>query len=230
MKLLLWILFLLTGCVSQQTNFSDENFKNSFYKKDMKIAVNGFKSTGTLVVPKANMYNFEFESYGDLDLFTFTTCHREISKEEAGERGIFGNKKKTKVPYLPNSMEYTACPIDVGGYDADKGRHSWGFITVETEKHQLPANVQCNGEVYNSRGTTVCQARSGLVQSLEFEAEVVFVLDKSCNDLKFTYKDKLFTYTMNRGTCVHYFKEIKAPNRIHELTTFGYEKILIRKI
>ena len=229
MKYILLSLFFVS-CVSTQTNFSQEDFKNSFYKKDMKIAANGFKGTGTLVLPKANTYNFEFESYGELDLFTFSTCHREISKEEAGEKGIFGNKKKTKVPYMPNSMEYVACPIDVGGYDADKGRHSWGFIAIETEKHQLPANVQCNGESYNSRGTTICQSKVGLVQSLSFENDVVFVTDKTCGDMNLIYKDKVFTFVMPKGTCIHYFKEKNAPSRIHELTTFGYEKILIRKI
>lgn len=224
------IAFLLVGCVSTQSNFSDEAYKTSFYKKDMKISVNGFKSTGTLVLPKASIYNFEFESYGDLDLFTFTTCHREISKEEAGERGIFGNKKKTKVPYLPASIEYSACPIDVGGYDADKGRHSWGFIAIENDAHKLPANVQCNGEQYNSRGTTVCQARTGLVQSLEFERDVVFTFDKTCEPVKHTYKNNVFQFNMVKGNCVIYFKEVDAPNRIHELMLFGYEKILIRKI
>lgn len=229
MKIII-LLFLLTGCVTNQTNFTQEDFKNSFYKKDMKISANGFKGTGTLVLPKTSIYNFEFESYGELDLFTFATCHREISKEEAGERGIFGNKKKTKVTYLPNSMETVACPIDIGGYDADKGRHSWGFVSIETEKHSLPANVQCNGESYNSRGTTICQAKVGLVQSLQFENDVVFVLDKACSDMTVTYKDKIFTFVMPRGTCVNYFKEKNAPSRIHELTTFGYERILIRKI
>ncbi len=228
MKLLLLLLF--TGCVSQQSNFSDEAYKNSFYKKDMKLSSNGFKGIGTLVLPKATDYKMDFESYGTLDLFTFSTCHREISIEEAGERGIFGNKKKTKLTYSPNSMELVACPIDIGGYDADKGRHSWAFIAIETDKHTLPANVQCNGDTYNSRGTTICQARAGLVQSISFENEVVFVLDKSCSDLKYTYENKTLTFTMNKGPCVNYFKEIKAPNRIHELTTFGYEKILIRKI
>lgn len=229
MKKLLFLL-LFTSCISTQSNFTNEDFKNSYYKKDMKISANGFKGTGTLVLPKTANYNFEFESYGDLDLFTFATCHREISKEEAGEKGIFGNKRKTKVAYAPNTMEITACPIDIGGYDADKGRHSWGFVSIETEKHTLPAAVQCNGESYNSRGTTICQAKTGLVQSLSFENEVVFVLDKACVDLKPVYKDKVFTFQMPRGTCVNYFKEVKVPNRIHELTTFGYEKILIRKI
>ena len=199
-----------------------------FYRRDMEINVNGIAGKGVVVAPQANTYEIEVKSSGKLDLFTFSTCHREIIKESAGG-GIFGNKKKTKFSYSPVKGLETgqSCVAIFGGYERVKGRHSWGIVDFEGPDANLPAVIRCNGSEYNSRGVAICQSREGLYQEIEFVNEVITSDKAKCKGLT-TKDNKKFRYKTQARNCVYRFME-KASGKMHRLTTIGYQEILIRE-
>lgn len=221
MHKLISALLFLSGC-SSITPVLDPRV---YYRRDMRLEVNGSKSTGALVVSHSDDYNIEIEAKGNLDLFTFTTCHREETRENAGKGGIFGNKKRVKINYQPvKGIETEYCPIFLGGYEVKRGRHSWGFLDFEDPDTTLKGVLKCNGKV--SEGTvTVCQAREGLIQELGFAEEVTVRPKAGCEIGKTS--GKVFRYKMNPRECVYAFKS--GYDEVHRHTSIGYEEILIRE-
>ena len=209
---------------------------DKFYRRDMIVSVDGHVSEGAIVVPSKEKHLFKIEARGDLDLFTLQTCHREWTKERAWNvetrRRLFWKRKiehKSKVDfeYKPTRLEKGYCPIQLGGFEKSKGRHSWAFIDFETPEAKLPAVVSCNGSEYNSRGVTVCQSKKGLKQLITFPVEVKVNPPAKCPLSK--TEGKIFKYNIPKGRCVFAFKE-KNGTRIHRLTTLDYEDILIRSL
>lgn len=228
MKYILTCLLFLAGC----TSVSQKLDPRLFYKRDMKIEVNGFKGEGVLVVRSANNYDFAVDARGRLDLFTFTTCHREETKEKAGEGGLFGNKHKRTWNFVPvNGMEAggISCPVQLGGYEKVKGRHSWALVDFEHPDLTLPAKIKCNGSVYNSKGVSICQSKTGLIQEISFTTDVLTTKQKHENCPPLESKDmKVFRYEIPKGQCVYRFLTKGGDAAWHRHTTIGYEKILIR--
>lgn len=208
----------------------DTPSKDKNYKRDMRISADGKNwSEGALVVTIKDKFEFQFESKGKLDLFTFTSCHREFTKESAWDSGVFPNKKKASYTYVPVPSIETdkRCIVDLGGYDIN-GRHSWGVIAFEDGKG-LPAEVGCNGHQYHSFGTTICQSHEGLDQTINFPEKVIYSPESNC-DPTITPVDGTFRnykYTIPKGRCAVLFRGIETKKQ-HYLITLGYEQILIR--
>lgn len=228
MRILLFcFLSALAACISVPQKLDPK----VFYKRDMQLKVNGHQGEGVVVAPHAAQYQVAVEAAGSLDLFTFTTCHREQTKENAGERGWFSDRTKREFTFMPTTLESNefSCPAQLGGYERKKGRHSWGFIEFESPKLTLPALVNCNGSSHNARGVSVCQSKIGLIQEIVFSEPVLWSENNSC--LKLESKDsKTFRFKMPKGSCVFRFLAKDGDKeKWHRLTTIGYEKILIRE-
>jgi hypothetical protein len=220
------VLFALgLGCTTVRHNADP----NVFYKRDMYIRINGDLFKGVAVAPLSHRYKFEITAKGKLDLFTFSTCHRDIAIEEAGEDGIFGNSRRVKYRYVPaNNLEkHGMCPVLLGGYEKSRGRHSWGFVDFQTPERTVKATISCNGEVKETNGVSICQSKAGLIQKIMFEKEMIVSPDKKC-PMKKT-KGLFFEYAINVGFCVFEFMEVESGN-LHRHSTFGYEKILLREL
>ncbi len=218
----------LVSCVEVKKDINPD----TFYKRDMIIEVNGYKGIGHLVVPQSDEYEFKIEARGELDLFVFSTCHRTITIEEAGDSGIFGNKKKVKIKYkqVPG-IEDEACPVVLEGYEVDKGRHSWGFVDFQEKNVQAMGILKCDGKVTKFKGVSTCQSSMGNLQEIEFEEEMQSATTENCPEAVSNNK-KSFKVTLGRGLCVYGFRVIKAEHMgavFHRLTTLGFEKIMIRK-
>jgi hypothetical protein len=218
---------MIVGCTTTQKLDPEV-----YYKRDMTIKYDKNTRTGTMVLPLKNKYDLYIKSEGTLDLFTLTTCHRLITQEDAG--GFF-SPREVKYTYVPDApMELTfACPMQLAGYDKD-GQHSWGFVDIETADTTLPAKIKCNGEAYNANGASICQSKMGLIQSIEFDTEVVFSPEAQksefCKSIEYTTKDnKEFIYKMPRRECAYNWMEKKNPHREHRLNTIGFESVIVRK-
>lgn len=231
--LFLFALILINSCSS--SSIPDKLDPSIIYKRDMLIKIDGVESYGVMVVPLKTKHDLHIIAQGDLDLFTFTTCHREETAENAWnvtERsGLFRRriekKREIKMEYKPTPLEQSGgCPIYLGGYEEEKGRHSWGVIDFETPEATLPATLHCNGQRYSGNGVSICQGRMGLIQMIEFPSTVVVIPSKGC-ELGMT-RGNVFKFPLPRGECVYAFMEL-STDRIHRLTTIGYELIPIRK-
>lgn len=203
----------------------------AFYKRDMKMDVNGFVGVGTLVVPQQYAwYRMKVWSKGKLDLFTFETCHREQEAQDAGQGGLFGDRKMWEGEFYPvrGIEDKGSCLVRMGGYSKTVGQHSWGILDVADQDHTLPATVKCNGAEYQSPGVTICQSRKGLIQEISFPVDVVLEQHESCK-ISEIGEGKVFRYQMPVKECVFSFVEIapKGKQRRHRLTTVGYTGILL---
>lgn len=204
------------------------------YKKDMSITIDNITAEGVIVVPAKDVHSLHITAQGDLDMFTFTTCHREEVAEDASNvtetTGIFRRKiekkREIKLDYKPTLIEKIgACPIQLGGYEQEKGRHSWGFIDFETPDAVLKATVFCNGNEVKANGVSACQSRAGLIQAIQFPEEVYIAPTEGC-DIGYN-KGTFFKFPIKKGQCVYAFMNKKLE--IHRLTTLGYEIVPIRK-
>jgi hypothetical protein len=198
----------------------------TYYKMDMVIKNKGRVGTGLVILAEKELYTIELESKGRFHYFTFKTCSREISKENA-DRKLF-KRHKVKINYRPNTIEQRGgCFVEVRAFDKD-GKHSQGLIAFEDKYQTLPAMVICGGETGNYVGISACQEREGLTESITFENEVaIFVKRKGCElDKK---KGKNFEFQIKKGPCYYTAMELKKPNRIHTFLTYGHEGNLIRE-
>ncbi|MGB1290514.1 MAG: hypothetical protein ACPG5Z_00180 [Pseudoalteromonas sp.] len=234
MRLRFLNILLFIGCSAVTPKIDVESIKERLYRKDMKIEANDYKGHGVLVVPRENKYKMKIKALGNLDLFTFQTCHREMTQEDAGKKGGFlgigKDKKLAQLEFAPSRgiEDDGSCPIDIGGYEKKKGRHSWGAIILENKKFTLPSVVRCNGQTTQYRGTSACQSRAGLIQRIEFSVPVGYDLDPNCKyeGVKMT-EVNIFEYQIPEGQCVTYFREKADKKRYSEHHDYGYTKIII---
>jgi len=227
MKFLIFIFIISCATVHQELD------PEIYYKRDMQIKIDGEKYEGVAVIPNTKENEIEFKSAGKLDLFTFSTCHREITQEEAH---TFLNKKKVKLKYAPSSPDEFSgsCPIQVAGYDI-KGKHSFAFMDIKTKDATLPATIYCNGKILKNVGVSICQTKYELIERIVFTTEVVVSPENAkkdfCKNIVFeTTDNKSFKFKMPRRECVYNFMEIAEPHREHRLDTIGYEEIPLREL
>lgn len=219
---MLWVMYSLVTLIGCATGTGQRLDPNYFYKRDMGLQVNGKVVRGAMVVPENVGYNFKVTSPGDMDLFTLTTCHREIAHEKVGKKTNF------RIGRMAGIENKGSCPVRLAGYDKDRGKHSWGFVDFRSHNETLWAFLKCNGSVRSAQGVSVCQSRAGLIQEIRFPVPVDYVENKQCPDMK-SEDGKTFQYKMPKGLCVYAFKEKGPKGRNHRHTTLGYERILIRQ-
>jgi len=119
------ILLTLVSCVSAPVR--QELNPDVIYKKDMILNIDGHEGEGVLVVPQKEVNEFHVEARGNLDLLTFTTCHREETAESAwnvSERRVWlfkrkiDKKREVKISYKATEIEKSGgCPVFIGGYE-----------------------------------------------------------------------------------------------------------------
>ncbi len=235
------IILFLVSCSGLQIPVQQDLQKNTNYRRDMIVTVNNNSFEGMGVVKSSNLYKFHVETRGDLDMFILSSCNRDWTKEKAWnvkkkvKSGLFGwgrkikdKTREVKFDYRPiTDIEKTYCPIWLGGYEKVKGRHSWAFIDFRTPDMSLPARLECNGEATAEKGVGVCQSRTGKTQVIKFSDEMVVSPDARC-DLG-NNRGIRFEFELKSDFCVYRFKRIRRPHLEFRLTTFGYDKILIRQ-
>jgi hypothetical protein len=201
------------------------------YKRDIRIKVGDQEFEGAGVLPRADSYKIEIKAKGKLDLLTISSCHREFSAEKVSG-GIFSDGRSYKYEYrpVPGIEDTRMCPLDIGGYEEAKGRHSWAFIDFVTKEATLQASVLCNGALQPPGVVTVCQSKAGLIQVIRFPVPVVVSPDPGCElgdkEHPATTDNMTFEFPIRLGKCVYLFKA--RDRQIHRHTAIGYESILIR--
>lgn len=218
----------LQGCtVPQQVLDPDV-----FYRRDMRLEINGVRGDGVLVVPENLVYAIDARLMGAADVFTMSSCHREMVFQEAGQNGFFGDKRRVKTSYIPVlGLEHGQyCPLHLSGLDRGRGRHSWAFVDFQGPGETLPAQVSCNGVAYPSQGVSACQSLQGLDQAITFPTPVVVgsPLGAGCPRLQVGVDAKTIHYRTPRAICVYTIGEAVRGGRLHRLTTIGYDQVPVR--
>lgn len=210
------LLTLVFGCSS----FQKEQDPRVYYKRDVKITWNKKEWRGTATLPKSAEYRLDFESPGKMDLFTISSCHREYQKEDVGYEHDYTYRP------VPGLEDGPACPIQISGFDKNKGKHTFGFINFESPELTAKGKLYCNGANWDAVGVSVCQGRSGLIQKIEFEKETKVVSSDEC---KWTKSSGIvYLFSLYPRECQYLFEEIETGKRFR-LDTIGYEDIFIRQ-
>lgn len=216
----IFLLPILAGCAGLGT--VDQKLDPTvFYRRDMQITINGKAWDGVAVVPLAPKYDFKVKTVGRNDLFTITTCHREERLRDQRDEVTF--------TYIPSAgvEDVATCAMRLGGFEKDRGRHSWAFVEFQHADYKVQAVMQCNGQTIDVTGKGVCQSFAGLVQRVKFKYPVKIAPSLGC--AMPTPKDELtFDFQIVKGECVYEFWEPSFSRRFL-LTTLGYEQILIRQ-
>lgn len=222
--ILLLLILLIAGCAEYQVLEVDK-----YYKRDIGLEVNGKRYEGVTVIPRANKYEIIVKPKGNMDLILIRSCHREHSFEKKSKKFLWIKlgENKFKYTYNPTPKEREkACPLRVEVYEAKNGRHSWALIDFEHPDYQLPSRLTCNGEIRTPNGVAVCQAKAGLIQTIEFPEIVQFATpDEGCVRPKFV--DGAFDWQISKGECLYI--TTARDGRKHRMTAIGYEGVLVRE-
>lgn len=188
---------------------------------------------GVGVLPFQDSYKIRIDSGAKINLFSLTTCHREITTENP-DKGIFKKDGVVHITYNPTVEKGKACPLFVSAFNK-QGKHAWGVIALEHPRFGLAAEVRCNGDRYSANGVSICQAREGLIQEISFleEVKIVDAVNGSADRVKacpeLTSKDgRNFTFTTPPRECIYGFIG-KTSRMIHKLYTVGYEEFIVRE-
>lgn len=208
-------MLLLNSCVSLNESISADDIWN----KDLIIGTQWGQFEGVASLPDVDRYEFEFESKGNIDLFTLKSCHQYQTIEP--DRII--KRKQIKVTYRPNSFERSRriCPLFIHAYEKGKGRHSFGIVDFKRKIYSAKATIECNGGTYDAIGSAICQSGANLYQRITFAEESRFKSD--CQDViekeGLSYKIKI-----KKDLCLTTFI---VGKEFFRLTTYGFEKVLI---
>lgn len=213
---LLSLAFISVNCAGLQK----EPDPKVYYKRDLRLQVGDRVSRGTLTLPASSQYKIELKSPGKMDLLTISSCHREYQKEEVGYEHTW-----TYAP-VAGLEDQAACPLQINGYDKNKGKHAFGYISFERLQNPLKAKIQCNGESFEANGVGICQSRQGLQQKISFESEVRVIARDACN--WHLPPGKEFVFSLQNRECQYLFKETQGQKEF-VLDTIGYEEILLRQ-
>lgn len=201
----------MSGCASTASISLDK-----VYKKEAEMYVDTVPSRGIYVAPRQKVYKLKFELPDKPNIVKITTCHRDETYKDTGKRLEFDY---TPVEGLEDNG---SCLLEMAAFD-DQGYNVWGLIDFEdTEK--LRAKIGCNGKSYPSRGASICQSKTGLIQTISFPNPVKSYTSDNCPKME-TKDEMVFTHIMAPNKCIYLFTDGKDE---HRHTTFGYDEVLIK--
>ena len=223
MKVLFFCLFIfMAGCTSFLT--SPVMKEDVSYQRDITLHVKYLKKQnewtpyylieGVGVMPKAPQYKIKVFPPGKADMITVTSCHREIKTPNPKKKGGWFSKGHYEFTLgLKDSVDHSElCSFDIGVYEKNKGRHAWGLLAIsDSSRYNLPATVKCNGLVKKYAGTSVCQAKKGLIQEYSFDRKVSVTKVMGCEIANLSTQEKYsktWRFLMPEGECEMFFIDI----------------------
>ena len=213
---LVLILLEMTSCASLPVEGSRD--AEQFYRRDMELKINGQKFNGVAVLPAAGRYRIEGWLHADARLVKFTTCHREEVLDDFDDDDF-----EYSFTPVPGIEDQGFCPLEIGAFD-DYGQHDWAFIDFRRDQ-KLSAQIGCNGQMYRASGVSICQSKSGLIQTVEFPVEVEASYPDWCPEVE-SEDRKNWSYIIAPEKCVYVFRSNEG--QIHRLLSLGYHEILMR--
>ncbi len=231
---LLFSLFL-SGCASLVAHNLSSSTR---YQKDLKIEVKAYTDAehgygpvhtveGMGVVPSGNWYKVKVFPPETADLISLTSCHREIKSFSPTKKRRWDKFYEFTIEVVPGIETNRICDFQIGLYEK-KGQHAWATIVIDSGIRKMPALVKCNGKITQYQGTSACQAKEGLIESIEFDRKVIPTKVVGCT-IKESPDGKRWEYLMNAGECTIIFFDALDERISHKHVTYGYEIIVLRE-
>ena len=188
------------------------------YRKTLRFVVNGEQAKGTYSAKKKPLYHMEISVPQKPNIVKLTSCHQERIFIKPG--------KEIEFDYIPNpdiEAGDLPCIVEISALE-ESGKNQWGMIDFQLPSEKLASKINCNGEVFNSIGSAICQSRVGLVQSIEFDRTVTSHTPQDCNIID-PIKGNKFYFSVTEGNCFYLFSD--GAGGFYRLVTFGYNEALI---
>ncbi len=216
------------------------------YKPDLLIGVNGVNFFGMGVTALADETAVSIWSQVDIDRVEISTCSRhDVCQIKGGALACsiktddnpggrfevsvdwFGNPGKTMLyHFIPDRKERddSCANMLITVYDKN-ALASWGYLVLRTNPlNNFPAQFTCNATDWQFRGVSVCSAKAGTIQEINFASAVDnFRADDSCNIKKIS--DKEFEFQPVVGWCRASFAQ---GLKFHDVIMNGYDEVLVR--
>lgn len=193
--------------------------------------------SGVGVMPKAQAYKVKVFPPGKADMITLSSCHREWKTPSPEKKGGWFKKGyyEFEIQFEDTIDGEALCSFDIGIYEKNKGRHAWGLLAIsDASKYKMPARIKCNGKEKRYAGTSICQAKEGLIQGYEFDRKVSVTKVIGCEVANINSTErysKTWRFLMPSGECEVFFIDIKDPlGMVHQAFLYGYSTIPIRGI
>ncbi len=240
--------FLLNSCASLQ-DFGNVLFGTSaqkitrtpiwVYKPDLLIGVDGKNFYGMAVTTLSNKTDVSIWSQVAISRVEISTCSRhDVCQIKGGELACdssrfdveqdwFGNAGKTMLyHFVPDRKERddSCANALIAIYDKN-ALAAWGFIDFrDNPANNFPAEFTCNATDWKFQGVSVCSAKAGTIQEINFATPVDnYRADDSCGIKKIS--DKEFEFQPQIGWCRASFAQGK---KFHDVIMNGYDEVLIR--
>jgi len=210
---ILFFMFLHQSCAHDKLLDTSKN-----YRKTLSFSVNGEDSLGTHSAKKKSSYRIEISTVQKPNIVKITSCHQEKIFIKPGKELEFTYK-----PHIDIEANNLPCLVHISVLE-ESGKNEWGLIDFQLDTEQLPAKVFCNGSSSNTKGSSICQSREGLIQEIEFDQDVKVINPEECNKIGSEDKKKFF-YQTTEGTCFYLFTDSKG--QMYRLVTFGYSDMLL---
>ncbi len=218
------------------------------YKPDIMLGIGGKNFSGAAVTVLGPT-DIQVWSAVDIDRVQVDTCSRthicqlkggalacdvKTSANPGGvfevESSFFGNPQKYMIyHFVPDKIENNSalCPsmhMTISIYDKN-ALAAWGFVGFRTNPEKnFPATFTCDATDWHFQGASVCSAKAGTLQEINFDTPVDnYRAEDTCNLKKIS--DTEFVFQPAVGWCRASFgRELKY----HDVILNGFDEVLIR--
>lgn len=216
------------------------------YKPDLRIQVGGVAFTGMGVTVLADQTAVTIWSAVSIDRVEISTCSRhDVCQIKGGELACdqrtssnpngrflvdtswFGTPEKTmQYFFTPDRKERddSCANLMIAIYDKNT-LAAWGYLDFRSNPAlNFPASFTCNATDWHFAGVSVCSAKAGTIQEINFAQPVDdYRTEDSCNLKKVS--DKQFEFQPSVGWCRSSFIQNK---KFHDVIINGYDEVLLR--
>lgn len=228
MKTLLLVMsfqFLVSSCESIPifTPGPDKDVREKFYKRTLKMTVNGKTCDGVCVVPKALTYKITAKFDAVVDRIRWNTCHKF---EHVVQRTNTYSFTYSPVPELESRK---SCLLAIEGL-SHHANHQWGVLEFEGyEGLNVPATLYCDGSYEKPVGVGICQSLQGLTQRIIFKEPMEVVHHDHCPSPKKV--DRGYTWDWQTGPryCLYRFYTVKDYKQFR-LVTIGFDEVWDKEV
>lgn len=238
----------LSGCAALQ-DMANVLFGNSsqkitrtpiwVYKPDLLIGIDGTTFYGMGVSKLQDKAEIQVWSQVDIDRVEISTCSRhDVCQKKGGDlacdpsrftvdTGWFGNPGKYMTYHFqPDRKEKddSCANLMIAVYDKN-ALAAWGYLDLRTNPaSNFPAAFTCNATDWKFSGVSVCSAKAGTIQEINFDQPIDdYRADPSCGIKKIS--DKEFEFQPQVGWCRASFM---MGIKFHDVIMNGYDEVLIR--
>jgi len=203
------------------------------YRKDLKVKVDGKLYDGIGVLPRKPFYDITIYPEGKIDRLIIQNCHRDMTTDKP-KTGWFSNEYTFRLMPVPGLEDNRSCPIEIASLEEKKTRNGFAFLDFQDvrEEISLQGYLKCSGEYSIPKGVGICQAASGLRQSVFFQSQTILEGVEGDCDVMESKDGFLWEWNMQPGKCTYYFvarQKAKNGKRIaFRLNALGYTSIPVR--